>query len=347
MTRSKSTHDRDACERAAEWFVRRNRGPLDRADQAAFERWHADAANAAAYAAVERTWGFAGRMEEAASAADTDRLRGMVEAARRGATTNKGVRRRVAMAAALLVAVGALLWNALELGRRPATDTPGVSAAPPETYVTAVGERSTIMLDDGSQVLLNTDSRLRVAYGTERRQMTLLAGQALFEVEPDSSRPFVVQACDHQVVALGTAFDVRMADCNLQVTLIEGSIDVEDTAAGDGSEHRIARLDPGQQFRGGDRQDPEIHAARLEQVTSWRDGRLIFTDEPLRQAVDEVNRYSTRKIRLAEDALAELRVSGVFRTGRPDSFAAALTNYFDIAAEPGPSGDIILSPSGT
>lgn len=89
-----------------------------------------------------------------------------------------------------------------------------------------------------------------------------------------------------------------------------------------------------------------MRSARVEQVTSWREGRLIFSDEPLARAVAEVNRYSTRKVRLVGGDLATLRVSGVFRTGRPDSFVAALSSYFPIEVESDPDGDIVLRPAG-
>lgn len=358
MTRRVSLPGHDAYDQAAEWFVRLGRGALSRGDRRAFEHWYADPDNAAAYAAVERSWHLAGQAAAGESTSNAARRHGMIESARAGGarrrprwlpaeqSSAKANLVRTAAATALAIVTGALLWSAVTFSGRT-TSAPDVAAsqpAPPETYVTAVGERSTVTLRDGSQVSLNTDSRLRVSYSASTRRLELLAGQALFEVTTDAQRPFIVVAGNHQVVALGTAFDVRLDAQTVQVTLIEGSVSVEGSAP-DGKTGRATRLDPGQQFRADGPEAPEVRHARLEQVTSWREGRLIFSDEPLAQAVAEVNRYSTRKIVLDDATLAALRVSGVFHTGRPDSFVEALTNYFGIVAAADPaSGGIVLRP---
>lgn len=199
------------------WFVRVSGGALDRSEQVAFERWYADAGNAAAYASVERSWQVAGAVGPQAGAIEDERLGGMIAAARQaGAPRRRRPAWRSIAAAGLLVVVGGMLWwQGGEIARPLQDDAPVVAASSPESYVTAVGERSTITLGDGSQVSLNTDSRLRVSFTADRRQVTLLAGQALFEVAPDSVRPFEVAAAGHRVVALGTAFDVRVGDRGL------------------------------------------------------------------------------------------------------------------------------------
>ena len=71
----------------------------------------------------------------------------------------------------------------------------------------------------------------------------------------------------------------------------------------------------------------------VEKQVSWRTGRLIFSDEPLGDVVEELNRHSDRKIVLADPTLADLRVSGVFRAGAVGSFVTAVDAAFPIAAE--------------
>src|SRR5690606_3672714 len=102
---------------------------------------------------------------------------------------------------------------------------------------------------------------------------------------------------------------------------------------------RRTELAAGQQLVDSGTEGIEVRDAPVRRITSWREGRLIFEDEPLAAAVAEMNRYSRTRIRLADPALGRLRVSGVFRTGQSEAFAEALVAYFPIAAEPHPSGN--------
>src|SRR5690606_15701139 len=94
------------------------------------------------------------------------------------------------------------------------------------TYSTGIGQRSTVTLQDGSIVELNAQTRIKVAFGAERRSVQLLDGQAIFRVAKDASRPFVVHAGDREIIALGTAFDVRLDPSAMRVTLLEGKVAV-------------------------------------------------------------------------------------------------------------------------
>src|SRR5262245_21252078 len=95
------------------------------------------------------------------------------------------------------------------------------------TYATGLGEQRSIALHDGSTIELNSDSRVRVHFSNERRALELLRGQALFHVAKDPSRPFVVQADDTAVRAVGTVFDVHRLDSGAVVTVVEGVVLVE------------------------------------------------------------------------------------------------------------------------
>lgn len=342
MRRSHKVPGDGPYEQAAAWHQKLKSRPADEAVRADFERWRAVPENGAAYASVARTWQAAGALAGASHPAHERRLSELLDEARRQRPFWRRTGPALAAASAVLsLALAAVVWfTGLTPGFGPETSAPEARTV----YMTAVGERSTLTLDDGSQVALNTNSRLSVDFAEQVRRVILEDGQALFEVAHDASRPFVVQAGRHQVVALGTAFDVRVNAESVQVTLIDGSVRVEDSATAGA---QPTRLDPGEQFVAGGPQQGEVHQARVEQVTSWRDGRLIFSDEPLHRAVAEVNRYSKRRIVLADEALAELRISGVFRTGRPDSFVDAVTSYFSTAVSRiTADGDLVLQAAG-
>ncbi len=343
----------DRYDQAAEWFLRRQRGVLSDAERAEFERWMAHGRNASAYESVDFAWSCADEAAvRPASNEDSARATAMTAEAYKTSSRRGAWRPAAAAMAAIVIVAGT---GSIFMARDTASIDRGAvlaerasaEAAGPETYATAVGERSTIMLADGSQIMLNTDTRLQVSYSDAERRIELQQGQALFDVAKNPDRPFIVKAGGREVTALGTAFDVRAEAETLRVTLIEGSVSVEDA----GIEPAVVpetptRLKPGEQFVAEGGAVPEVRIAQIDHVTSWREGKLIFSDEPLSQAVAEVNRYSARKIVLADAELGDLRVSGVFRTGRTDNFVQAVSTYFPVQADEAAPGEILLRPSG-
>ena len=91
---------------------------------------------------------------------------------------------------------------------------------------TQVGEVRRLTLDDGSALALNTSSVLQVKFAADERRIVLRQGEASFQVAHDEDRPFVVQAGDVSVRAVGTAFSVRMRQQELEVVVTEGVVEV-------------------------------------------------------------------------------------------------------------------------
>jgi transmembrane sensor len=215
-----------------------------------------------------------------------------------------------------------------------------------QVYQTRAGERRVITLSDGSQVALDSQSEVKVHYGADSRQLTLVTGQARFDVAHDVTRPFSVVARGQQVIATGTAFNVDLMGADLLVTLIEGHVTVLPQASPApaltkvlpfGSQapllDRIA-LDAGEQLVLSPAAKPKITRVNIERTTAWEAGQLVFEDEPLKSVVARVSRYGPRKIVVAaEDSASELRISGVFREGDVDGFLSTVTSYLPLAAQ--------------
>jgi len=215
------------------------------------------------------------------------------------------------------------------------------------SYQTAIGEQKTVVLADDSVVKLNTDTDLQVQYSAEKRQVYLNRGQAHFSVKATPSRPFTVFAGNGSVTATGTKFDVRVEHENVTVTLIEGHVtvtpDVKDVKIGEQDHHETpTQLAPGQQVAYGRKSISEVTGAKLPEITAWQEGELIFDDILLAEAVKEVNRYSAQKVIIADWALGEIRISGMFRTGQSEKFVKALESYFPIEAVQDKKGNRIL-----
>ena len=247
-----------------------------------------------------------------------------------------------ALAASIVVAAVAALVAVPSL--RPPSDIEAFTQSKIEAFETSVGERSVITLADGSIVSINTNSLVEVSFPASERLVKLLRGQAYFEVAEDVYRPFVVQAGDQRVVALGTAFDVRFdRKDRVEITLVEGRVEVNDVSRARGSFPRKGgqapvdpiALTPGHRLIARAASAPEVVVTDTVEETSWRSGQLLFRERPLASAVEEINRYSLQKLVLADDPrVRALAVSGVFNSGgRASSFVNALQELHPLHAQ--------------
>lgn len=196
----------------------------------------------------------------------------------------------------------------------------------PPSYETVVGQQQVMTLEDGSRIALNTNTRLTVLYSATERRVQLDHGEAMFDVAHNPRRPFIVAAGNEEVRALGTSFVVRSDTGRLAVTLLQGRVAVSRS----GSDPRpIAVLSPGQriivaQTAASTATAPAIDRPALNAVTAWRRGEAMFDGTPLADAVAELNRYGPTQIVVADPAVGNLRVSGVFATNDAAEFASAI-----------------------
>jgi transmembrane sensor len=206
-------------------------------------------------------------------------------------------------------------------------------------YATGVGEQRQVLLQDGTVLSLNTDSRVRVSLHPSRRSVDVENGEALFEVAKDARRPFVVRAAGSEIVAVGTVFSVRLDSSRplagdiVSVALVEGQVTVHpDAKRTSGNEASALTLKPGDRWRrfgpaeGSDASPTvEVDRPRMESVVAWKRNEAMFDDIDLADAIKELNRYNRTQIVLVGDAsLGKLRVSGVYRTGDTAGFARAV-----------------------
>lgn len=319
-----------ADETAAEWLLRRDAG-LDVEQDPAFVAWRdADAANADAWTHAIAIWAASDRP------ASDDPL---IAALRRDALQARPQRlpALAALAASLVLIVGAALFAWPQLAPRPAGPG-GLSAPPadaPATFANGGGAPNSYALADGSRVTLNANSAIAVAFDDRRRAVRLLRGQAFFSVARDAAaRPFSVAAGTRTITDIGTEFDVRLGGPSITVTLVKGAVAVS------GAQHgRSTTLDsPGAQLAAAPGKPDAVATVDLAQALSWRTPMLAFSDRPLADALDEVNRYGGPPARVVDASVAALPVSGQFRAGDPSRFANALTAAYPLSVRARPDG---------
>ena len=336
--------DSERLEQAVGWRVRLAESPKLHAEE--LSSWLAqDPRNREAWRSAQASWDFLG--EHATSPAVISLRRAALAYASntiRSQAVSSRLRRFpawVATAAVIFVAVSAL--TAWYLQR-------------PDSYRTALGERRAVTLADGSQITLDSSSEVMVRYSANARALTLVRGQARFDVTHDVERPFTVTANGRRVVATGTAFDVDLLGSDFLVTLIEGHVVVlpqgkpvgsaEQTSAtrarssADGSP--IA-LDAGQQLVMSSHAAPRVTPVDIERVMAWERGKIVFNDEPLASVVERMNRYTSRRIDVADERVAALRISGMFHVGDVRGFVSTLTTYLPVKAEEHQDGSLLMT----
>lgn len=323
MATLNTTEDRAARE-AADWFAQLNSRKISTGALEAFHDWRRVPANDAAYGRMEAIWEIG------------DKLQGDPIVARIAAKAHvRGAWRRRWRAG---LRSWALPLGGLAIAGAAAIYLTGVTQG--ELYQTKIGEQRLVTLDDGTRVRLDTDSRLRVRLRKDERDLELLKGQAFFDVAHDRNRPFIVTADGAKVRALGTRFDVRLSDGQAKVTLVEGSVEV---SHGPAEARKVWRLAPGQTLTPNATQ-PRIAVVDVAAATSWTSGQLVFHATPLAEAVAEVNRYSRTKVVLDADAVATSPVNGKFDAGDTQAFVAAVSDLFELSAQPPQGGEIRLTP---
>jgi len=325
---------------AAAWLAQRDDG-LTGAQLAEFARWHeADPRHAAAIARLEETWGLLSRLREFRPEArihpDPDIL-----ARPRPAIV---VYRPAVAAAGLLAAALALaaVWYWVRPAPAPLTV--------PQQYATTTEGYQRMILEDGSVVELHAESEVRVNYTPAERRVRLLKGEAHFIVAKNAARPFWVEAGGVTVRAVGTAFNVRLAQSRIEVLVTEGKVEVDQSAA-----HAAGTAAPAPTLmQAGERlvivpqaatENPvveKIAPDALRDALAWQDSRLVFNDTPLADVVAQFNKYNRVQIELADSALSQEPVGGNWRAGNPELFVRMIAEGGTIIVEHPAPDRIIL-----
>lgn len=315
---------------ALEWSVRIN-GPMgDAGGQEELETWlSASHENREAYAEVEQLWNRIGdfvERHEQPSAFKGGRLRAAAISEYNWSFTPYGV---ICAAASLCFFV--LLYTMIFNDRMHSV----------EAFRTAIGEMREIVLQDGSQLILNTDTQVEVKYTNQMRLIEVARGQAGFVVAHEADRAFVVVAGDNAVRATGTEFDVYKSDSAVSISLLEGSVAVAHGMAAKSNllKKRSLKHTAGAGFLSlavGDRVDLSVSSGEvvaveqvdLSRTRAWRSGKIIFHKTPLSEAIDEIGRYTPVQIQLLREDLSSEPVSGAFQTDDIEGFLSGLETLF-------------------
>ncbi|MFD1331987.1 FecR family protein [Methylopila musalis] len=307
---------------ALDWFVRLQAETGDPATARGFREWlEGHPGRERAFAKIASVWGApeflvaSHNIADAASRREGERRRRLKSRVKRGAI----------VASVMLLAFGVTRFSEFSLWMRA-------------DYVTAVGERRAIPLPDGSTMTLNTGSAVELDFEHGDRGVTLLQGEAFFDVARDEARPFKVSGRFGRVVVKGTAFSVRFDPLADTIVLSRGAVDVS----------RLSRPEDSTHLTSGDAVSVTatavlpVRRVDLARSLEWMEGRISFFERPFGEVLDELGRYYSGRVFLANGRLARIAVSGSYRLDQPDVAIRSLAEAAGAVATVLPGGIIIV-----
>lgn len=313
-------------EEAVRWMARRLSGDMTAEETAGFEAWLADPENRAAFDACAAAAGSLDAHAASLLAASFEEELHAEEAARQ-------TRRRSwtvgALAASLAVVAVAAVIAAFSFGGRDAI----------EQYATARGETLRVSLADDSVITLNTASAIEVAYSKRARRISLVEGEALFEVRRDPEKPFLVATRHGEIAVTGTVFAVRSGDAQTDVFVVYGAVSVAPPT------NDAVMVRAGQRVAMNERgHSSAVEAFDPNLALAWREGKARFRNTPLGEAIAELNRYFKRPLTLGDPTLADVPVTGEFDIRDQQTAINALAVAFDLEPH-AENGRIVLNPA--
>ena len=310
MTLEPSDNRSRPFDEAGAWLIRVRENPNSAEVRAAFDAWrHACPEHDQAWNELCLIWNVAGKAQAF--------YRPLTPARPKTVRSPVLTPRRLATGLALACAIAGAAW----LG------APWLTIRLTADYVTTTAELKTITLDDGSTVELAPDTALDVQFHGDSRQVTLLRGEAFFDITKDPKRRFRVIAGGAQVEVLGTAFDVEVSETATRVSVARGSVAARGRNAT--AQPLDSMLEPGDsvsiESNSGTAIRSRIDAA---DVGAWRRGRLVVRNASVASVIEVIQRYDSAWITLADGTLGEKRVTGIYDLHSPALALGALVDPF-------------------
>lgn len=313
---------------ARDWVIRLGSGSFNADDRAALDRWRSRSlTHRKAFAEASRLWGLATQSareavteETAAPAPSRLHARGRLD-------------RRAVLGGALAASAAGAAYVAI---RPPLHWWPAITEFAADVR-TDTGQQRNVVTGDGAAIEMNTQTSLnlpRSIDGTDR--IELIAGEASITALAATARPVMVLAADGHAVTTDAQLNIRYDASDVRVTCLKGTVQV---SCGQGT----VTLGPRQQVSYGGGKLRPVAEIDPDVVTAWRQGLLVFRNDPLRQVVDEVNRYRSGKIVVMNEELGRQLVYANFRLDRLDEIVPRLAKVFGARVRSLPAGIIVLS----
>lgn len=207
-----------------------------------------------------------------------------------------------------------------------------------ETFVAPDHAAAHLALADGSRVTLSPSGVLTARFSRRERTLTLVDGDAFFDVSHDAHRPFTVAASGRTLTVLGTRFNVA-GGRRLTVSLVQGSLRVSTPGA------PSVLLAPGERYVAA-QEGGRVERADVVGDAAWKDGRLVFADTSLAEAAERLSRAAGRRFIIGDPALSALRLSGSMKVGQIEEVRSVLEASLPVTTHLAANGDLTITATG-
>jgi transmembrane sensor len=226
------------------------------------------------------------------------------------------------------------------------------------TLQTAVGQQTRFSLSDGSRIKLNTNSLVQVSFSKNNRLLTLIKGEANFNVAKDKSRPFTVTVGEKSFTALGTVFNVqKTSNKDMELVVTEGRVLItksNEPLTKIASKFSILSKEksPNLVISSGEiatiknnikTSTQKNSFEKIQRELAWQQGMLVFNGEKLDEALTEISRYTTTKFEINDVEINKIKVAGYFKANDIEGLLESLSNNFNIEFEKVNNNTIRLS----
>ncbi|MDI6024913.1 FecR family protein [Corticibacterium sp. UT-5YL-CI-8] len=297
----------DLLEEAMDWFLRLRSVPAGSDVAEDFACWlNASKAHSQAWEKANQTWQVMGEVQP-----EYEHLwrPGFIAPRRRG--------RRLLWGAGIGAALVAGLFLFLAM--------PSLVLRLRADHLTQTAELQTITLEDGSTIELGAASAIATSFTAFGRHVTLLAGEAFFDVRSDAARPFTVEAGGVEVSVIGTAFDVSLSETQTTVQLARGVV----ALSSESKPGKSLELAPGEMATVSHADGMTVRSTiAQEDIASWRSGRLFVSDVSIGEVAEALQRYHAAWISIPDGSLAAQRVTGLYDLKNPDRALGALVEPY-------------------
>lgn len=314
-----SLPEKTPSEMAADWCVRLHFEACTDSDRAEFLRWYdADPEHAAEYAGMCRIWQVSEQLPP--------RVQELQSPSRRPGVS------WLARAAVLVLAVGTAWGAGWSWGMLPGS----------VRYYWAEEARRQVRLPDNSHVELNQRTGMLYLGFSDRRQVLLRDGEAFFDVQRDTTKPFLISTDNASVRVTGTHFNVWTVPVQTTVSVAEGTVLVSRNEEGDGR-NQGTELTAGMQAMVSQGRMLQLKRIDPSRASAWRNGKLMLDDISLRDAIVQINRYLKVPLQLEGGEVGDLRFGGIYDTNDLNQLISALPSVLPVKLRR--SNDVIMISS--
>ncbi|MGE4430988.1 MAG: FecR family protein [Sphingobium sp.] len=252
------------------------------------------------------------------------------------------IRARAVVLIALILLILVIMVGARVMFLSPSPSSPATAGPALETRI---GEVRQIALADGSQLILDTDTRIITAFTRKQRWIEVQQGRVRIVVGRDKIRPFLVRVGAREIVTTGAMFDVRHREgAGTGIHMIQGSIEIHNADPpedGAGREKIILPSGENLLFPAAPDAAP-VRSRALPSDGQWVDEIQGFKDVPAGDIIAQANAYGTDAIELADPAMASERITGQINIRSPAAAAEAIAAHLGLAVDHSRPGRIII-----